>query len=199
MKEFVLGFDARKMEFSENIWSPERRKTFLVKSDVETPLSVDTSVWNSVFGINKSIQQSDRKGWRQNTWASLLELQKSLQSQSKTKLGDYWNIAITQFADDKTIAEIGIDVLPVIPNTINAAWQFLGYDVAELTLLSSLMNMGYREEEKNFAEKKFGDYLNLYHLFTQVEIAEEFSSWSDARDRGHGPFYVYGLYRINET
>lgn len=200
MKESVIGFDAREMSFSDSAdWPSERRKIFLLKSDVEKPLSVDTSVWNSIFDIYEVLKRPRKMGWRNDTWARLPELQEHLRSCAEVKIGYYWTIAITQFLDDVTRTEIGVDVLPVMPNTINPDWQLLGYDVAELTLLSSLMNMGYRIDEKRIVEEKFAESLNKYHLFTDEKVAQEFTHWSNARDKGHGPFYIYGLYRVESN
>ncbi len=188
------------MSFSDSDdWSSERRKLFLLKSDVEKPLSVDTSVWNSIFHKNNLIQRPERTGWRGNTWARLSELLNYLPSQPGEESEKFWIIAITQIVDDQIRGETGIDVLPVIPDLIGSDWQFLGYDVAELTLLSSLMNMGYRIDEKGNAEEKFAEKLNQYHLFTQEKVAQEFTRWSNSRDKGHGPFYIYGLHRVKSN
>ena len=200
MREKLVGFAAREGWLNyDDEWPLERKNTFLLKQDVTKPLSVHTRVWHLALDENSGINQPNRPGWRQNTWAQLSQLEQYLHTHSQRIPGNYWVIAITQFLDEATSEEIGIDVLPVEPNRIDAEWEFLGYDVAEMVFLSSLMNMGYSDSEKNFAQQRFGSGLNEYHLFLAQEEAMAFATWSNGRDPGHGPFYVYGLYRIKNA
>lgn len=71
--------------------------------------------------------------------------------------------------------------------------------MAEEVLLSGLTNMGYRAEEKPLAIDTYADSLNEYHLFDEFEPALAFAEWSRTRDPGHGPWFVTGLYRIDNV
>lgn len=68
--------------------------------------------------------------------------------------------------------------------------------MAEINLLSGLMNMGYTDLESKFTQQKYSSHLNNYHLFKENKVALEFASWCNTRDKGHGDFYVYGIYII---
>lgn len=204
MKEKIVGFDAREMWLLyENEWSSQNRDTFLLKTDLYKPLSVDTAIWHSVFdsNIENSLERPNKKiGWRHSTWSQLQELEATV---TRGQLGfKHWLIAITQLLDDKTSEEIGIDYFPVEPSKVDNQWKFLGYDVAEKVFLSGLMNMGYAPEldnEKEVAQSKYEDSLNEYHLFDDKDSALEFANWSNTRDPGHGPFFVFGVYLVKEV
>jgi len=84
-------------------------------------------------------------------------------------------------------------ILPTYPATIDEKWNFLGYDVAEITLLSGLMSMGYHPEEKETGKSLFASQINNYHLFDNIDVAKEFARWNLTIDTGHSPYYVHGL------
>ena len=200
MKENIVGFDARENWLSfHREWSRERQETFLLKHDVIKPLSVDTTVWRSVFSNDDVCTQPPNIGWRHNTWARLSQLEEFLHTDSPTTGGEYWIIAITQFLDHEIREAIGIDHLPVQPEAISNEWELLGYDVAEMVFLSGLANMGYssaKRDQQEFAQHTYGAALNDYHLFVDKEVALKFALWSNDRDTGHPNFYVYGLYLV---
>jgi len=44
-----MGFDAREMTSPARAWHADRRELYLLRPEVERPLSVDALVWPSVF------------------------------------------------------------------------------------------------------------------------------------------------------
>jgi hypothetical protein len=57
MQEVIISFDVREMWLDmDAFWTPERRNVYLLKQDVTKPLSVDTTVWCSVFEIDSGIE-----------------------------------------------------------------------------------------------------------------------------------------------
>jgi len=91
MDEFVIGFDVRNLT-DDDQWSQERENTFLIKTDIEKPLLVNTTVWQSALVENPPIT---RVGWKANTWSNLFELREHLRKQELQCA--HWLIAITQF------------------------------------------------------------------------------------------------------
>jgi hypothetical protein len=65
----------------------------------------------------------------------------------------------------------------------------LGYDVADIWLLSGVMNIVYAEEDR-VAWPQFVSALNENHLFDDPRIAIEFAEVLDDRTTEHAPFVV---------
>jgi hypothetical protein len=193
MEELMVGFDAREMSIDFNqTWTDDQKQTFLLRHDIVKPLTVDTMIWKSVFEVS-GIELPDYRSLRSDLWSELSKLRHFLKSSAITE--PYWLIAITQIGIELEEWLYYRDI--VEPVSVDAAWKFLGYDVAEETLLSGICDMGYREDDGAFARQKYAPHLNQYNLFTDREIAADFAKWSDLRDPGHGPFHLYKLYLID--
>ncbi len=65
----------------------------------------------------------------------------------------------------------------------------LGYDVADVWLLSGIMNICYSEQDRE-AWPQFVSALNENHLFDDPRIAIEFAEVLDDRVTEHAPFVV---------
>jgi hypothetical protein len=85
------------------------------------------------------------------------------------------------------------------PDAISLSWTFLGYDVAGGSFVSGLTTCGYTPEQKEDAARRWSASLNAYHLFESAEAANEFRPYADERVAEHAPFWVYGLYWIDEV
>ena len=185
LNEYIVDFDAREMdEDFRATWPQPDLDTFLLKTDIAKPLSVDRAIWKSVLQGKADII------YAQTTWPNLRRLKDLLVMITR----DYWIIAISQFLSDRDLA-----IAELTPSTRDPAWRFLGYDVADITLLSGLMDMGYSKHERAAALQQYASALNRYHLFAELGAALHFASWADKRDAGHGPFIVCGLYLIEAT
>jgi hypothetical protein len=216
IKEQLIGFDAREMWLSfDEIWRPDSRETFLLRDNLVKPLSVDRhGGWQSALQKNPAwmmwwLQDDKPTSWPQSEWIfddalttygqlciSPTFVREIIASASPHKEKPQWIVAITIFGDEGDI-DYPFEAFLTDVRQIDPTWQFLGYDVAEeYCCISGLTNMGYRDDEKLFAREQFGSHLNEYHLFTDVEIAQAFATWSNTRDPGHGPFYPYGIYLI---
>ncbi len=193
MKEVLLGFDARRMVVTfDDEWDTSSRETFLLKHNIQMPLSVDEMIWKPLITDDMVFDLPPKYSWVQHLWMDLDKLRDFI----KLSKVHYWEIAVTQFFDEETFAQNGIYHVPLNPQSIQPDWTFLGYDVAEEVLLSGLMNMGYKPEIKPQISREFADELNSYHLFKDYEVAKKFAVWNQTRDAGHGPWFVTGLYRI---
>ena len=71
----------------------------------------------------------------------------------------------------------------------------LGYDVADASLLSGLMNCGYDEGERRDLAPAWQPRLNEHGLLTDPEAAMAFCRLTDERVPEHTPFGVFALYR----
>lgn len=195
MQEILIGYDARDISV-DFAWDTAHRQLFLIKEDVDKTLSIDTKIWKSIFDT-LDIQCPEKMGYRGKLWADLEAMETLLKTQTNHEEIRYIKIAASQFLSDEAIRESGLTVLPFHPASISKDWILLGYDIAEETLLSGLMSMAYKADEKLYAKQEFLAHINSYHLFDNYEIAQKFAQWNASRDKGHGPWYVTGIYAIN--
>lgn len=208
VEEALLGFDARE-GFLEpgGLWSPERRGDFLLREDVQKPLSVDTAVWPSLFG--EGLPDSERTrlgldamslpGWRgpnQGLWDSLPRMRSAL---GPLAAEAHETVAISWVSADgfsKPLASFGPYREKMEPEAIRTDWTLLGFDVADAGLISGLSNCGYTRAEIAGLRAAWASTLNAHHLFDDVEKALAFREMTDRRVPEHAPFFVYALRRI---
>jgi hypothetical protein len=72
-------------------------------------------------------------------------------------------------------------------------WRSLGFDVADGSLVSGLLNCGYEPPEREALGERFGARLNSSGLLKTAEAAFEFREVADARVPEHAPFIVFEL------
>lgn len=202
LSEQLLGYDAREMwlNYTEQ-WSADRRAGYLLKQDLTKPLSVDRGVWQSVmetvFPFAEILIQY-RNGWY-NLWYALPLMQAHFAAIWTVDVQPYWMIAVTIVVEEQQEEEqdaYSIDRKWLNPNQIDPHWTFLGYDVADPDLWSSLTNWCYDRDEAQLLRDRWEAKLNSYHLFENMEDAIEFAEWSDLEQTGHAPYQVFGLYLI---
>jgi hypothetical protein len=197
-----IGYDSRALpEHLGGEWDDARKQAFLLRPDVEQPLSVDTMVWPAMddlvfpdsheqFGygflglVARAIPPEACSGvcvaigTYPDTWTPV---QKTV-----------WDSTIRS----KEGRNIGVDYL--MGETVSApdpgAFEFLGFDVADAFLLSGLTNCGWKSEEANDAWARWATHLNEAHLFKDRTAADEFARYADTRVSEHAPFYVYGIW-----
>jgi hypothetical protein len=196
----LLGFDAREMwqEF-HIIWSQERIENFLLRHDIKKPLSTDTMVWPSVF--DEVGELAPPYNWRGRLWDDWHKMEDFIEARWISAPRPFWIIGITLISGDFSNQQeaMGYPTLPALnPPAGSEAWTLLGYDVSDHSLLSGLSNCGYWEEEKPGYKQRWGQHLNEYNLFTEVQPAIEFKEITDRRVSEHAPFFVYGLYLIKK-
>jgi hypothetical protein len=203
LTEIVAGFDARLMFWKKEEWDEKRRSMYLIKKDVFKILSLDESVWPSIFENPVSTFSSKKSSKEFLTtpdwvgpsnppfWENLNELRDHIPKYDL--LYDVWVIAASCFTTGKDYFGA------TIPNEIDQKWKFLGYDVNDGIWISGLTNCGYIDEDKlTLTKRPWHTYLNEYHLFDSFEYAMEFKEYTDVRVKEHSPFNVCGLYLIEE-
>jgi len=218
MNEIVLGFDARETgPRAEARWTESRRRTCLLR-EAPLPLSVDEMVWPTAFA-ELAERRRDREatalsaggtpaftpsGWiprprwigpNDHLWDNLgaMETQIRATSRGPDRHGKTWEIAITWHGPDFP-EDAGLNTAPTVPETRDASWRLLGFDVADPNI-TGLSNCEYDAAERGLAAT-WAPCLNEHHLFAKIEDADVFRVFTNERVREHAPFYVLGLWRV---
>jgi|SRR5215213_2515604 len=201
--ERIVGFDAREMWLDPTAsWSEKRRTGFLFRPDVPKPLSTDTAVWPSVFDMNDNTRPPDCFG-HQDLCEELATVQSHLRDRSSVRAGHSYLVAITVFLESTKHTEAQEwDALltATVPAVRENSWSFLGFDVSDQWLLSGLSNCGFLPEVEDVSDLKrtWGPQLNQRHLFDSLAPATAFKNLSNERVKEHAPFYVFGVWLIEE-
>ncbi len=198
-EERIVGFDAREMWIDPAVsWPEQRRAGFLFRPDVPKPLSTDTVVWPSVFDLNNNTRPPDCFG-HQDLCDKLADVQSHLASVQAERC---YVIAITVFTSSPSQAQEWDELLVSMttPPTRDRSWSFLGFDVSDQWLLSGLSNCGFLPELDDIASQraKWGPQLNQHHLFDSLDAATAFKDFSNLRVQEHAPFFVFGLWLVEE-
>lgn len=222
-KQQVIGFDCREIELSaiEN-WSKEGRLQFL-RPDIERKLTIDRTLWNSVF-VTNTTRVNGRSvgtapGYRLETpienrtaesfWEDLEAMISFLERNSEEYQKPTWVIALTivespkyvqrlqAYLDDYTTAP-HVRVPVVTQPEVNDKWTFLGYDVQDSgpTFWEGLGDGAYPDEIQLPLKEKWGKHLNKYHLFDDQELALEYCDWQEKAENHY--YFVYGLYQTQQ-
>ncbi len=215
--EYILGFDSRFKYFTDhNKWNDERKMNFLYRLDIEQPFSVDSLVWPSIFN-DEYFGKPPYVGFYPNLWQNLKSLKKHLNSIKDIQEDSLVNIAVIlhlNFCSEqekKAWENLLVDSkskknqwprkrkMPcTIPSIRSTNWQLLGYDVGDMWGISGLANCGFlpKIEDVQLLRNKWGTYLNKYHLFENIDITLSFKKFSNGREKGHAPFFIYSIWLI---
>jgi len=200
--ENVVGYDARETWMAFDAAWPERRKLgYLYRGGLVKPLSVDATVWPSIFA-SENIPAPRHVGF-QTSWANLHDLQQALtRVAAKQDIKPFRLIAIGiefESYSEAAIVPWAQRVPPVDPPRRSPEWKLLGYDVADEWMLSALSNCGFTlDEDVNALRREWGPKLNQFHLFSDLEAANGFKRMSNKRlENDHAPCFVYGLWAIH--
>jgi hypothetical protein len=199
--ENIVGYDARETWMSFDFTWPERRKIgYLYRRDLVKPLSVDATVWQSIFA-SENLPTPRHLGF-QTSWANLPELQQALTLiASKQDIKPFRLIAIgIEFESHSEAALVpwAQRVPRVDPARRSPEWKLLGYDIADQWMLSALSNCGFTsDEDVNGLRREWGPKLNQFHLFSDLNAAFGFKRMSNKRlENDHAPCFVYGLWAL---
>jgi hypothetical protein len=198
------------------MWDAHRRSVFLLRDDLEKPLSTDKLVWPSIFNVGMPLSYYDsdfEEDLGDLKWPAPLPindfflfseirpLQEHVASNWAFKEKPICFIAVTLYIDEGELADASRSGMCAEGSieTLHNSYEFLGYDISESGLLSGLMNCGYGPTLNDVPslQKTWGPHLNRYHLFTEIDWARQFKQVTNERVREHGPFHVFGLYRWN--
>jgi hypothetical protein len=190
----LVGYDARDLQ---NTWDIERRERFLLRRDVEQPLSVDSDVWASVLDISGDFQRPDWTGYVQDLWDNLWALVRVLQSSAVVISPETRFIAVelvTASCSETTLGEWRDRVCQIVPPNLDSLpRKLLGYDVADYFLLSGLTNCAPPLQSQ---ANRWLPLLNEHHLFHASASALEFKVEVEQHVPEHAPFFVFALWLL---
>lgn len=218
MNHRIVRFDVRldKSDYLDTLWDRERRQSYLLRPDVEWPLSVDPLVWPSVFyseifkeAVNlpySSIElpPSTDDG---DYWLNLDRMKEHYDSHKKAGTGGVIVGIELFFPETSLVGEVvhyeeldgiqcGIWLGRTVPSELPPGSELLGYDVADAGWISGLTNCGYLSDEKEPLARAWASRLNNFGLLASLDDAMEFKRLTDERVKEHSPFWIYGIWRI---
>lgn len=191
----LIGFDVRQDCPDVPAWDEERRQRFLLRQDVDKPLSIDASVWPSAFDMQERVERPQWTGYVQDLWEDLGSLASAAADLGMALRYAAFEVLEPDVAVPSELSwrERVLSVNPASLQHLNA--EFVGYDVADYYLLSGLVNCAFTEEERQ-AAARWLPHLNHRHLFASHEPALAFKREADNRVPEHAPFFVFGLWLL---
>jgi hypothetical protein len=202
-----LGLDARlpRERYLAREWTAERRELYLLRPDVERPVSVDRAVWPSLFLFPGDWTNPDRKDKpvapqlafgevATRLWRDRARMDAALRMQVPPPHGALVRIDLVTDASDK--AGDAWKILNFVPEPVlegSADWPVAGYDVAAASLLSGLMNCGYSLPERRALRPVWAPKVNDHGLFESLDDALAYRAATDARVPEHAPFFVFAV------
>jgi hypothetical protein len=203
----MLGFDARHTteDCATNPLPHDMRRQFLLRPEIERPLSIDPMIWRTHFkyhpGINALLgRQKPRLIDVDPDCSGGLRL--SLE-RMKQRLSEHVRpavlLAVELFApEETTVAEFPSSLIysHADPSVVPAGAVLLGYDVADAGFISGLSNCGYSDEELGELRQEWGEKINDLGLLRTQDDAFAFVEITNRRVPEHAPFWVYGLHRL---
>lgn len=201
VSEQAMGYDVRYcIDFAEH-WPEERRNEFLCRLDVRKVLSVDTTVWPSLFAdLPEPLPAHLRSLAPCGLWAEERALRNAVSQRAESgsvpavrtiKVTLAWEGAETRHPAGGQLAHI------VEAPSPGGEWQFVGFDVGDAYLLSALTNCGFLSGHDNAEalRREWAPHLNESHLFSELSAASAFRRFSDVRlASDHAPTFVYGIH-----
>jgi hypothetical protein len=217
MNLLLMRFDVRlhKDDYVAAFWDDERRDQFLLRPEIEWPLSADPLVWPSVFfskifrdatNVPHGSVEVDPDVDGGNYWLNL-EQMKTHYAVHKVPNTNGIFVAIQLFSEKAPTDGViyysfhdgiqgGLIVDNTTPSECPVGSELLGYDVADASWISGLANCGYAPEEKRQLSSTWGPRLNSFGLLQTLSDAIEFRQLCDKRVPEHAPFWVYGITRV---
>lgn len=200
--EQTMGYDARYcIDFDEH-WPGERQNDYLYRTDVRKVLSVDTTVWPSLFAdLPEPLPAHLRSLAPCGLWAEERALRKAVSdSAERGAVLAVQTIKVTLARDGAETRHPAIDQLAHIVEEASGQggdWQFVGFDVGDAYLLSVLTNCGFLSgyDQAEALRREWAPHLNEFHLFSELSAASAFRRFSDVRlASDHAPTFVYGIH-----
>jgi hypothetical protein len=148
-------------------WTSARINRHLIRKDVEFVLSVDPVVWP----LEDYDPANAANGFKRSS-KNFLEI-------------DQW--VDSEVSYDSFKIHHGLYI-----GEVDHTLRFLGYDVADKSLTSSLSNCGAGP----WCTRQYNS-INKFSLFDDLREAEEFRNYSDSEVTGHAPFLVFSIFVDN--
>jgi hypothetical protein len=194
-------------------WDPPTRDIYLLRPEIECPLSIDRTVWPSRFRSSQRevLQFGDDIHLDPATansyfvafrlWNDLAEMIAEYRPGKDNDCGVAVSLVLPEsYADPSTVAtdewwNAAVSI-PTHPSSPDANWLLLGYDIANSGFMSAVSNCGLTEDEREPMRAMWGRYLNDVGLFAEFSSADAFCRDANVRISDDGPFYVFELFLI---
>jgi hypothetical protein len=203
----MLGFDARQTaeNCATNPLPDDMRQQFLLRPEIECPVSIDKGIWPSHFLYHPQIRhltapqrppliEADTE-CSGGLWLSVEGMKQRLYEHARPAV----LLAVELFArEETTVAEFPSSLIysQPDPSVVPAGAVLLGYDVADAGFISGLSNCGYSDEELRELRPEWEKKINDFGLLRTQDDASAFVEITNRRVPEHAPFWVYGLYRL---
>ena len=181
----LLGFDLRLPIDDATFlqWTPERRAGFLINPAVRWPLSVDPVTWERA---------------RSGSGPSPLNLRDRVPNTANPDVARGNALVIIQIdLVDERSREDEASVVPAWWDPQTSAddlnLKHVGFDVADVWLLSGLTNCKLLPTELRMLRERFIRCLNQFGLFSDARDAYDYARAVDLLVSEHCPFYVYRI------
>src|SRR5688572_30178300 len=165
MNPVVIYRGARTIVDVTAAWTAERRMEYLLRRDVEAPISLDK-------GVSPEANEEDAA----STTIELLAVVHPL----RDRLAAFNDWARSAWPEP-------------VPAPSDLDWLSLGFDVCGSFCVSSLMNCAYGDDQNTLAAA-WSLLLNRYHLFDALHHATRFTLEADRLVPEHAPFLPVQLY-----
>lgn len=215
MHQRLFRFDIRlyKDDYVDTFWSAEHRNRYLLRPEVEWPLSIDPLVWPSVF-FSKPASDFDRyatievdmKVDNGNYWLNLEQMRTHYQMHRQPGTWGVF-VAVHLFSEQPLDEDVryytlpgdilcGVELKDTVPGELPPGSEFLGYDIADPGRISGLANCSYTPEEKQQLAPLWQPSMNSSGLLKDLEKAIGFKELCDKRVPEHAPFWIWGISRL---
>ncbi len=215
MNRWLLQFDVRagKEQYVNRRWTAGSRAEYLLRPDIEWPLSIDQGVWPSVFyqkafenPINADSAIEIEPAVHDRCEVDLERLRTYYDSHRALALGGVF-IAVELVSEKEAEGDLmyyvidgniqcGIPLEHAVPDRPPDGSSLLGYDVADAGWISGLANCSYTKEDVRDLGPVWAPALNSFGLLTTLEDAIRFREVCDRRVPEHAPFWIYALWRL---
>jgi len=211
----TLGFDLRvypKPSFWETWphWPEEARKSYLLRPDTATPLSIDPTIWPSIIDYQDDgsirIQNQEIK-LSNDFWCHVVLLRLHPSLKETQEIGKNHEGAVIKINLETDLNEIILDpetrknwssilAEKLSDSDENLSWQLLGYDVADCWRTSGIM-VEQPSDKKGWRDT-WASYVNQYGIFDNFWDANRYREYIDRAIPEHKPFLIFGLYSLEK-
>ena len=172
----------------QRIWSQERRALYLLDPGIEFPLSVDRAAWPEIDSIEIKQMLFVDHFTDEFSAPNGLDLYSA-----RNSIDEFFNANLIAIGFDKPIADYLRKKNSILGIKYRKAMRFVGYDICDDSLISSLTNCAISQEEKSLLQLKYAKNFNEYGLFQDDTCARECALELDHLVPEHRPFLVAGL------
>jgi hypothetical protein len=217
----ALGYDIRLCAdaYLPDYWINDRREHYLLRPQIEWPLSFDPMVWPSIFESPDEVQVPGVEDWWPDRPPTIVA---EPVNKRYDAFMDLWPELDEMLAVFRAHAPPGTCGVPIAVEMVGdtmpesdvapwpdydtefpvqrrpGGWIFLGYDVCDFGWTSGLSNCGTASGEMRQLRRDWQDRLNESGLFPSAAGAREYCRVTDRRVPEHAPFRTFALYRAPE-